>query len=134
MPAFTLTPLSAQCPCLTPVQQKAVSAPAPTPAMPKSESNSDAGFDVLDVLLSFDDLVAEFQHLRLDDLDGEALSSLFLRVSAEIGLAQTAYLEGAYKQSLSFMLRASAMLRHIASSDAKFAALVTKYAGEDEEP
>lgn len=132
MPAFSLTPLSAQCPCFKTAPKKAKSAPAATPSAPKAKP--DAGFDELDVLLSFDDLVAEFQHLRLEDLDGEALSSLFLRVSAEIGSAQTAYLEGAYKQSLSFMLRASAMLRHIASSDAVFATLVTKYAGEDEEP
>lgn len=125
VPAFTFAKLDLTCPC----QDHATAASDPIPE--RREPVEDADPDEADTLDVFDNLVAEYAMLHLADLSADDITPLFLRASADLGLAQAAFLDGGHKQALAFILRVSAMLRHIAAMHPEFASLIHKYSIEE---
>lgn len=117
VPAFSMTPISATtCSCFA---QRPEPKPAPS-AVPSSDSpdvkdrTPPALFaEELAAAVRYDTAVVEYQHMHLEGVDDATIESLLMRIASDLAHAQGAFLDGSPKATVSFLLRASATLRHL---------------------
>lgn len=113
VPAFSLEPIPpAKCSCLEPrFEPKSVEPSAPKPSTDRLPPSLFA--EELAAAVRYDTAVVEYQHLHLEGLEDATIESLLMRVASDLAHAQGAFLDGSPKATVSFLLRASATLRHL---------------------
>lgn len=133
VPRFSKEPVSTECACVSKQLGTSGDVLVSPPAKEHASGRvTDEDIDSIDRAQAFDDLVIQVQFELTNAIDlAAAPDALLLQMSADLGSAQAAFLDGATKAAFSLLLRVAATMRHLVSTNSKFADFLSSSDDED---